>query len=276
MKKIKYIIVFLLSIGLLNSCLIDNDTDLDDNDAGDNFFSFNVKQASLAGIADDSEYTFKLQLELTGPTSMDVASDLTAVIVADEASTAIEGTHYRIDNPTVTLTKENNYLAELEITMITVGIVTPLEASPVLLLKVSNVTGNKDVIADGKPMTITLNYACPSFLEGEYTLDVVSAAGGSFHNPTETITSTGVGEYETSSVGTWGSGVFIANGYAFQDVCDVITVPLFDGLANTYGNDVWGHQAGSVDPATGIITIYYTIEFAAGNGIYTAVYTPNK
>jgi len=274
MKKIKYIIVFLLSIGLLNSCLIDNDTDVDKNDDGDNFYTFTVKQTSLAGIADDSEYTFKLQLELTGPTSMDVATDLTAVIVADEASTAIEGTHYRIDNPTVTLTKENNYLAELEVTMITLDIVTPLDASPILLLKVTNVTGSSDVIADGKPMTVTLDYACPSFLAGDY--DVVTTRGdGGVRYWSETFTNIGVGKYVTEYVGTWDPPLNPDWGMVFQDVCDVITVPLQD-LADMYSNEVWGHAPGSVDPATGIVTINYTIAFTAGDNTYSSVYTPVK
>ncbi|MBI9052359.1 MAG: hypothetical protein JEY96_00990 [Bacteroidales bacterium] len=274
MKKIKYIIVFLLSIGLLNSCLIDNDTDLDKNEEGKNFFTFNVKQTSLAGIADGSEYTFKLQIALSGPTSMDVTSDLQAVIVADEASTAVEGTHYRIDNPTVTITKENNYLAELELTMITVGIVTPLDASPLLLLKVSNVTGSADVIADGKPITISLDYACPSFLAGDY--DVVTTRGdGGVRYWSETITNIGVGKYLTEYVGTWDPPLNPDYGMVFQDVCDVISVPL-QGLADMYSNDVWSHEPGSVDPLTGIITINYTIAFDSGDQTYSSVYTPVK
>jgi len=271
MKKIKYIIVFLLSIGLLNSCLIDNDTDVDDNNAGDNFFTFNVKQAALAGIADDSEYTFKLQLVLTGPTSKDVTSDLTAVIVADEASTAIEGTHYRIDNPNITLTKDNNYLAEVEVTMLTLGIITPLETSPVLLLKVTNVTGSSDVIADGKPMTVTLNYACPSFLAGEYTVDVTGRGDASTY--TDIVTETGVGTYGTTMVAHWTpfpSGF----GLEFMDVCDVITVPLHE-LGHYYSNDIWGHKPGFVDPVTGVITIYYTIVLGDADVPFEAIYTPN-
>jgi len=269
MKKIKYIIVFLLSIGLLNSCLIDNDTDVDDNNAGDNFFTFNVKQAALAGIADDSEYTFKIQLVLTGPSSKDITADLQAVIVADDASTAIEGTHYRIDNPNITLTKDNNYLAELEVTMLTLGIVTPLDASPILLLKVTNATGSDDVIADGKPMTITLNYACPSFLAGEYSVVTTGDDGSASY--TDIVTEYGIGFYGTERVATWAtfpSGF----GVEFIDVCDVITVPLHD-LGHYYSNEVWGHKPGFVDPVTGVITLYYTV--SGGWGEYEGVYTPN-
>jgi hypothetical protein len=47
-------------------------------------------------------------------------------------------------------------------------------------------------------------------------------------------------------------------------------------LANTYSNAVWSHRPGEYNQETGVITLYYTIEFAAGNRTYTSIFTPNK
>ncbi|MBI9055840.1 MAG: hypothetical protein JEY96_18605 [Bacteroidales bacterium] len=274
MKKIKYIIVFILSLGLLNSCLIDNDTDIDKNDEGKNFVSFVQSTGSLAVIADGMEYTFKIKLALTGPSSMNITSDLEAVISVNETSTAIEGTHYRIDNPSVTLTKENNYLVELEVTMLTEGIATPLDASPVLVLNVISTTGDANVIANGKPITLSMNYACPSFLEGTYDVVHTREDGARQAFTGEKITNIGIGEYITESVGLWETPLQ-PQGMRFIDICNVITVPLQD-LYQAYSNENYGHEAGFVNESTGVITIYYTIGFDAGDKTYTAVYTPAK
>ncbi|MBI9053893.1 MAG: hypothetical protein JEY96_08760 [Bacteroidales bacterium] len=274
MKKIKYIIVFLLSIGLLNSCLIDNDTDLDKNDAGSNFVSFESNIGTLAAIADGAEYEFYLKLELTGPTSKNVTQDLTVTIVADDASTAVEGVHYRIDNPTITLEAVNNYLAKVNVTMLTDGIVTPLDASPILILKLTNATGNATVIPNGKVATLNMNYACPSFLEGTYDVVHTREDGAASAFSGEKVTNIGIGEYITKTVGIW-SPPLQPQGMRFFDICNVITVPLQD-LYQWYPNENYSHEAGFVDESTGVITIYYTIGFTAGDKTFTAVYTPVK
>jgi hypothetical protein len=274
MKKIKYIIVFILSLGIFNSCLIDNDTDLAKNAEGKNFVSFEQTTATFSAIADEMEYTFKIKVKLTGPNVVDATKDLAATVVVNDASTAIEGTHYRIDNPSITLDAANNHLVELEVTMLTAGIVTPLDASPILVLNLTNATGDANVVANGKPINITMNYACPSFLAGEY--DVVTTRNdGAVYNWTETIKEIGVGTYMTEYVGRW-IPPLQPTGMIFTDVCGVLNVPLQD-LYQTYGNENYSHQPGFVDPVTGVLTIYYSITFDSGTVIdtFTGIYTPN-
>jgi len=41
---------------------------------------------------------------------MDITSDITVTVAADPASTAVAGKHYRIDNPNVVLSPDNNLL----------------------------------------------------------------------------------------------------------------------------------------------------------------------
>jgi hypothetical protein len=276
MKKIKYIIVFILSLGIFNSCLIDNDTDLDKNADGKNFVSFEKNAATFSAIADGLENTFKIKVKLIGPTSKDITSDVKVIIDADDASTAIEGTHYRIDNHEVTLLANNNHLVEFEVTMLTAGIVTPLEyEAPSLILNVSSATGDADVIANGKQIKLTLNYACPSYLSGVYNV-THSRAAGSYSYTNETITEIGIGTYITETMGTWDHPLKPDGALVFEDVCGVVNVPLQDLYQFYGGNKTYGHKKGSVDENTGIITIYYSIEFSGVPTEYTSVYTPVK
>jgi hypothetical protein len=272
MKKFKYIIPVLLGMAFLPSC-IDKTSSYDLNDDGFNLAGFEQSVTAFAAIADGTESNFQVKMKVVGPTLMDLTSDITVTVAADESSSAIEGTHFRIDNPTITLKASENYLGLLTVTMLTDGIVTPLDVAPVLVLKVVSATGDENVTNNGKMLTITLNYACPSDLAGDYTLAVTSSSGG-FFTRDETIINTGIGEYYTSSVGTWNPPLNDGHGYFFNDVCDVITVPFHDLLADMYSNDVFGHAEGNHDPVTGIITVYYTITFAAGNRTYEAIYTP--
>jgi hypothetical protein len=273
MKTLKYILILFLALGTFHSCLVDEETRYDLNDDGINLAGFEVNRILVSGIADGTEYTFKMRVKVVGPTVTDLTSDITVTFAADAASTAVAGTHYRIDNPTITLTKANNYLNTLDVTMTTEGIVTPLAEAPVLILNVVSATGDAKVTNNGKQLEMTLNFACYSEFQGRYSVTHTSSSGSTF-TQVEDIVKTGVEKYETGSVGTWGYAPFSTNGYAFDNNCNVLSVPGGQILANTYSNEVFGHKLGSADPETGVLTLYYTIWFAAGNREYTAVYTP--
>jgi len=272
MRTFKYLFMIVLSMTLLNSCFEDPEIDLDLNDEGTNVAGFDDASLSFPAIADGEEYDFEVQVKVIGPTSMDLTSDITLSVEAAEGSTAIEGTHYRIDNKDLTLTKANNYLGRVTVTMLTEGIETPLDELPVLLLGTTNVSGADNVTETGKPVNISFSYACPSFLAGTYNVET-TRGDGAVGTWTETITETGVGEYLSEYVGLWDPPLNPDYGMKFTDVCDVITVPQ-QNLADMYSNQVYSHLPGSVNPETGVITINYTIEFSSGNSTYTAVYTP--
>jgi hypothetical protein len=276
MRKLKYLLVFVLSIGLLNSCLIDNETEIQDNDKGANLVTFDLARTSIAAVADGSEYEFELRIKVVGPTIRDLKSDVVATIAADASSTAVAGTHYRLDNSTITLSASNNYLGLYKFTMLTAGIATPLDESPKLLLNVTGVTGDANVTNSGKPIEVTMNYACPSFLEGLYDAYMVRSSTGAIYNYQDFITNTGVGEYRTTEVGHWIGGLGVGTpGYTFYDVCNVITVP-GQNLVDYYGNWVQGVELGSVDPATGVIHIVYSITSSGWSSNYDCTYTPAK
>ena len=57
---------------------------------------------------------------------MDLTSDIVVTFDVDPTSTALKGTHVRLDQPTVTLKNADNYLGFLPVTILTEGIVAPL------------------------------------------------------------------------------------------------------------------------------------------------------
>ena len=242
---------------------------------GINVFTFLETTKGYSAIADGSEYTIDIKTKVTGPNMQDVSGPVTATMVVDtENSTAIEGVHYRIDNPDVTLTSEGDYLGISNVIMLTEGIATPLDKSPVLVLSFTNATGSSAVVGGSKKLNLTLNYSCPSSLEGTYDVFTTRDDGRGPYNWTESIQNIGVGEYLTEYVGTWNPPLNSDGyGFIFTDVCDVLTVPN-QGLADIYSNAVYGASSGSIDPATGVLTISYVIEFSSGNVTYTSVYTP--
>ncbi len=273
MKRLKYIFLFLLAVSVFSACEEKTkETDLIAD--GINLAAFELSQQAVTEVADGTEYPFMVKMKVKGPSIPDLSGDITVTVAVDPASTAVEGTHFRIDSKTITIKEGENYLGLLPVTLLTQGIATPLAASPVLILKVTTASGNSKVTYSAKKTSITLNYACPSFLEGNYSVNTVSSSGGVF-NANQTIVKLGVGQYLSQHVGTWNPPLNANYGFIFTDVCNVITVPQ-QNLADMYSNKVYSHKAGTVDPATGVMVIYYTIEFTAGNRTYTATFTPLK
>jgi hypothetical protein len=282
MKTFKYILTFLILVAV-NSCLVDDTTNYDQNDKGYNLAGFRDPSSSLSFVSDGNEYNFNIPVRIVGPTSMDLTNDIVVTFDVDPTSTAIKGTHVRIDQPTVTLKNADNYLGFLPVTILTEGIVAPLAKAPLLVIKAISATGDPNVTNNGKPINITLNYGCFSDLAGEYDVHQVitrTVSGAiSQYDWTETINQTGVGEYRTTIVAYDGyvnpAPAGGTDGFTFYDVCNVISVPQ-QNLVDYYSNQVYGNLPGSVDPATGVIHIEYTVETTAAAGFRSCVsdYTP--
>jgi len=275
MKKIKYLLILILSTSILTSCF-DDETGLELNAEGPNVAGFTNTRENVSKIASGDEYQIPLKMKVSGPTSLDLTNDVTVTFAATAASTAIEGVHYRLDNPTTTLTKANNYLGYGTIVMLSDGIDAPLAGpSPILVLQATTTSGDGNVNPSGKPVEITLNYACFSDLSGTYS--VVTLRDGALITKYTTVNfvEMGVGEYRTSEVGHWAQASLGGTpGFTFYDVCGVITVPE-QNLVDLYSNIVNGLLGtSSVDADTGIITISYTVEGGDWKSIYETVYTP--
>ena len=262
MKTLKYILIILLSLGTFNSCLVDETTRYDLNDQGPNLAGFEATRTSFSFVSDGSDYGFTVKMKLIGPTSMDVTSDITVTVEADPSSTAIEGTHFSLDQPTITLKKSDNYLGLLPVTILTEGIIAPLATAPKLVLKVVSATGDPNVLNNGKKLEIVLNYGCFSNLAGTYDVstEYTTAAGVvSMLSWTETITQTGVGTYRTERVGHWTVAALGGTpGFTFTDVCNVLSIPE-QNLVDLYSNIVAGTGPGAVTVATGDLYMEYSV-----------------
>lgn len=270
MKNMKYKILILFAIVFTVSCVkIEND--VNEIADGPNFAGFETKIQNVTQIADGQEYTVQVQMKVTGPNLDNVKEDIVATLGANEISTAVAGTHYRFDETEITLKADNNHLGVFEFTMLTEGVETPLVPSPVLALEVVTTSGNSSVKPSG-PSQIVLNFACPSFLAGEYNVTTVRDDGG-VRTWTETITEIGVGTYLTQYVGTWDPPLNPEGGFIFSDVCNEINVPQQDLAYGMYSNQVYSHKVGKVND-DGSFVIDYTIEFASGNATYSSTYVP--
>jgi len=274
MKKITYILLLVIGVTFLNSCKED-ERDVDLIESSKNLAAFDDVNSSpsLTRVADGSEYTAQVYVKLTGPSTRDITSDITVTIgVDEEKSTAVEGTHFRLDNSTVTLAANNNHLAIYEFTMITAGIETPLPESPVVALKITEASGDGNVIGFGKVFPVTLNYACPSYLEGWYECTMVRD-GADTYTFDDYITEIGVGTYRTTEVGHWIGGLGVGwPGYTFQDVCSTLSVPQ-QYLVDYYSNIVQGTEYGSVDE-DGTLHITYSITSSSWSSVYQCTYVP--
>jgi len=279
----KKYIKFLTLIGLVltfTSC-VEDETTYQANGEGPNLAGFVMKNQTIAGISSGATYNNDIIVEVKGPGFEDLQGDVSLTVEADASSTAIEGIHYSFPSSSITLSRDNNYYGKLPITMLTDGIVAPLEKAPVLNLKVSSASGN-NVVGNGTMLKITFNYLCFSDLAGTY--DAVmkyTAYDGTVSTITftDTWTETSAGVYRTAEVGHWVSGELAGTGtpgMTVQDVCDEIII---DGqyLIDYYGNwvdDLGVH--GEYDPTAGTISVKYSICYPAGDSncrYYDVVYT---
>jgi hypothetical protein len=276
MKALKYILILILIQGTFHSCLVDDTTRYDLNSTTKNLAGFELNRTSFSFVSDGSEYHFTVKVKVVGPTVTDIKNKVTMTVAVSDSSTAVEGVHYRIDEPTLTLDPDNNLLGLFPVTILTEGIVAPLDKAPVLVLMVSSATGDPSVTNHGKPIEITLNYGCFSNLAGTYDVHTVitrTVSGAvTEYDWTETIRQTGIGEYRTEVVAYDGyiePGTGTA-GFTFLDVCNVLSIPQQD-LVDFYSNQVYGNNLGWVDPATGNMHMEYTVETAAAAGFRSCV-----
>src|SRR5699024_4334758 len=156
----------------------------------------------------------------------------------------------------------------------TKGINAPLEISPAFKLKATSVSGADNVVTSAKPIEVTLNYACPSNLQGIYNVKVTRDDGNVYTFTNEKVTRIGVGEYQTETVGQFGNPPMLY-GLTFLDVCGTLTVQAEGLTGGYYSNDIVPGKSTTVNgnAETGDVTSF-TLKFSMdGYHSYTSVYT---
>jgi len=287
MRNIKYLLIFILSMALFNSCM-DDTTDLDENGNGSNIVTFERVNANLTCTANGDEYDFQSRIKLVGPTSMDMTSDLSVTLTANEMSTAVEGVHYVIENQPITLTKSNNYLGLMDIVLMSEGNSPPAEGTPEyeayvapkLYLDIA-VSGDSKAAGSGKGGVFTLNFTAPNPYAGDYVSHVIyrHPSGGTY--PDNIVSE---GDFDKTLLAV--TGRKCETGFAVWPTTDICWITV--NLDNSINFEVWDGWADEVklgdpndpskvsyfDPETGVIHLYYHYCRADGCRIFWETFTP--
>ena len=272
MKKLTtYFMIFTLSL-MVTSC-VDDGADTDSFDEGPNIVGFSRSEINANALADGNTITVQAPVLVTGPTSANITNNVTVTVEIDPSSTAIQGTHFEMDVNSLDLLKSNSLEGSLPITIITTGVVPPLAVAPVLVLNLKT-TSEEGTVISGRTgqVSITINYLCFSNLAGNYAVRSTRDDGSSWDQGIEAIVEVSSGYYKTITTGGWAAGTIAADqGFNFNDICNVLTVP-DQGLAqNFYSNAVTGLDGGEV-LANGDLVIKYKIDFSAGARDYSNSY----
>lgn len=244
MKKI-ILKIFLTVIGVLtlSACLLD-DT-VTDFGKGPIVVQFPAKEASQNFLQDESNkvYDYKVPIEYFGKNGLPLDEDVTVVVEVDDSKEdyAKEGVEFSIPNKKVVIPAGSNRDSLLvKVNSKVLDSSNPKE----MVLKIVE---SSQTPSDSKNLTkITLQAICPSALQGDY----VYTTG---RKRDVTIEATGAGTYTVSADDAFNSE------YSFNisDVCGKLKVT-GGFLQDNYNIAVSG--TGSVDKATGTITIIYTAD----------------
>ncbi len=279
MKNIKYIILIFISFAMISSCdLFKEDETFVENAKTKNVVTFDRINSNLTGLADGSEYLFEVPIKVVGPTVADLTNDITVTFTAKESSTAVNESMYRIETPTVTLTKSNNYFGVFKITLVTEGNTPPMDGTPefdayvapVLNLSI-DASGDENVIGSGKGASMTLNFTPPNPYAGLYDVEMRyfhPTAGGSHPSVTGFDPDDpygGVRNYQktlTAVTGRKCETTFAVWDHLCWITCNAdnsiaYTVADTWSLAVSLGNPFDATQVSHFDPATRKIYLYY-------------------
>ncbi len=279
--KFKYILSVVLMTLFISSCVESEDLVTEDAKDGGAILKVDGSSGKLLGLPDavtgeitftDFELTLKVAVayggyDVTGYEIVKMYNGENEVSIAKLTPSQLPFT--------VTLSTVDEYLSG-----------TGVEASNLrigdtfsFVTKITTGDG-RTLISGAGQYVVTVN--CSSDLAGSYSLAGTwdRAETGNADVPygpvTETITEISAGVYKTTLTGHYTNpqaalGLPICE-MIFSDVCGELTIAK-QGLCDAFSNEVIGD--GYVDIATGDLYLNYTIDFAAGKRVYTAVYTKN-
>lgn len=272
MKYIKLILIILIAFNI-TGCF--EDTTIDDEIAGTpNLVTFSRQEVSASATADGSEYTKEVNLKFIGPRLDEVKNQVTVNVSVDESSTAVEGTHYRLDQTQITFGPDDNFLAKLPFTMLTAGIQAPLEENPELVLNLENASGDPSVIASGKKLKINLLYLCFADLSGTYLVTNDNCDTGGY---TIEISQNPDGSWYLESadggfLGHCTANTGLANFGTINVVCGEVQPS--DDLEYVGCCDIGNIQGGTWDQQSGVLIMEHTQEFTPNwAGSWKSTYT---
>lgn len=305
----KILCLSILVASAFTSCDLGSDKAADfGNEAFVTQFPFAKKIALFLKDENEVVYDYSIPVELVGGNGLALTEDITVTFEKidfvdnpatdsdDTYTTAIEGVDFDFVNATNSLTiPAGSTFATIPIKVYSANLDDTNQ--PVLVLRITQVTANGvEVVssASKSKIDVILQAQCPSELAGSYTCVTtrLSPAGGPYTFTNEIIDELAPGLYNTTTVGQYyapggdtGTGATAVlpaasdAGYDFSEVCGRVLVQQ-QNLGHVYSNLVTQtaaqYTASTVNPATGIITVEYTISFASGLRTWRSIYTPNN
>lgn len=311
MKNVfKKLFVVLFIASLATSCDVGSDKELNfGNGSYVTQFPFAKKVALFLKDENAIVYDYSIPVELVGGNGLALSKDITVTFekqnFVDDATTtadntyvtAVEGVDFDFVNTSNVITiPAGSTFATIPIKVYSGNLDDTHQ--PVLVLNLTEVSADGlSVVNSGNKskVNVVLQAQCPSDLAGAYSTystRQTPTAGGPYTVASEIITETAPGTYTTQATGNftlasfglalggpWNNLAVPAprGGYIFKEVCGRVALDE-QNLLNYYSNLVKQspaqYAASTVNLSTGVITIKYTVTFAAGNRDYTSVYTP--
>lgn len=310
MKSLKNLFLLLLVVSA-TSCDVGNDEELNyGNGAYVTQFPFAKKTGFF--LKDNSAvYDYTLPVELVGGNGLAIDKDITITFDIDVTGTfdhdenattpkiightATEGVNFDFLGPKTLTIPAGSTFASIPLKIYS-GTLNDLDPQRIMLKLTTVAADGVEVVNSGNKgsVVLVLQGTCTSDLAGNYSNSTVrvSPAGGPYTALMDVFTEKSAGTYRTSFIGNYyipgtppTAGTWFAldpsgtPGYTFKEVCGRIRVE-DQQLAAIYSNNVkqspTQYAASSVNPATGVIVVNYSI-FFTGNTVertYRSTYTP--
>lgn len=280
MKKIKFLVLSLLTLATFSACVED---DQEDFGSGPHIIGFRNAQGSYIYTDNDIDpVQISEPINLIGGSNGTTSSENIAISFSiDPSSTAISGTHYSLNTTgnSIQIPAGSDF-TQLPLTVFPSAL--PGNVPLTIVINLTQIgTGNAVISEAKKSITVTIA-KCASDLAGNYSLTVTRLDNNAVYNfPNELITELALGEYVTSTTGPYDDLTDDGaprNGFIFKDVCQSIVIDE-QFLGDFYSNLVFGNSDETNQVTLGeggqviSITMNYTITFAAGPRKFRAIYT---
>lgn len=285
MKKIKFILITILSAQLMVSCSIDDNPQQLESDLANTPYvvGFNNSEASPAFLTDGEVKLYSENVVLFGGQEFAGNPSITVSFEVDANSTAVAGTDYDFVNASqsITIPQDLDY-GTLDINFYS-GVID-VDNPKTLILNITS-SSEGQVASSFRTLTININGICFSDIGGLYSMTTTYG----YHDflpdfATNTIEieveALGDGMYRVfdMSGGLYSNGPYTTAYGTGATSFDVIFTENCGDISWVNQNDPWGlvvpldGGVNAVDPDTGVITISWFCEGYGENGV--SVYTP--
>lgn len=277
-NKLKIALIALLTISV-SSCDEILDDDLTDFGNGPDFVGFSQASVTAPFVVEDEPqtYQYNIPISLDGPNSEFAEDEIVVTFEIDPSSTAEVGSNYEFSaGNTVTLNRENDYSANIPVTVLTEGVAPPTVESLILNITDISNSGSSNVVINEKNQStrVNLSYICPADLSGKYIItNSVCDVASPFNEATIEADGDGgwlISRADGALLNGCTSNTSLGQPGNIIVVCGEVEVATQPPFCDS--NGIGCITGGAWDEETGILTLTLNDSFF-GFGDYTATYT---